>query len=92
MAVIAIDLGGTKLAGAIFDRDGKISGKAVVSLEGRQGRAVGELFAPELTELLHLARAQRIKVSAIGICVPGISYPRTARFGRPTSQGGRIIR
>lgn len=87
MAVIAMDLGGTKLAGAILDRAGRISGKTVVPLEGRQGRAVGELICGEVTQLLEFARAQRVKVSAIGVCVPGISYSRTGKVWAPNIPG-----
>ena len=62
--VIGIDLGGTKLAGALFTRNGKIVRKSVVPLEGRQGRAVGALIYQELQSLLAAARAKRLSSSA----------------------------
>jgi glucokinase len=85
--VIGIDLGGTKLAGALFNRSGKILRKSVVPLEGRQGRAVGELIRQELRELLAAARAKRVRVSAIGVSVPGISYSRTGKIWAPNIPG-----
>ena len=87
MAVIGIDLGGTKLAGAIFTPKGRILCKNVVPLEGRQGRAVGELIRQELKNLLAAARAKRVNVSAIGVSVPGISYSRTGKVWAPNIPG-----
>ena len=62
-AVIGLDLGGTKLAGALFTGSGKIFQQSVVPLKGRQGRAVGELIRLELKNLLAAARAKRVNVS-----------------------------
>ena len=83
--VIGIDLGGTKLAGALFTRNGKILRKSVVPLESRQGRAVGELICQELKALLAAACAKR--VSAIGVSVPGISYSKTGKVWAPNIPG-----
>jgi glucokinase len=87
LAVIGIDLGGTKLAGALFTRHGKILRKSVVPLENRQGRAVGELICQELKNLLTAARAKRLNVNAIGVSVPGISYSRTGKVWAPNIPG-----
>jgi glucokinase len=87
MAVIGIDLGGTKLAAALFTRNGKVLRKIRVPLEGRQGRAVGELIRRELKNLLAAARANRVKVTAIGVSVPGISYSRTGKVWAPNIPG-----
>jgi glucokinase len=87
LAVIGIDLGGTKLAGALFNRHGKILRKSVVPLEGRSGRAVGELIRQQLKNLLAAARAKRLNVNAIGVSVPGISYSRTGKVWAPNIPG-----
>jgi glucokinase len=87
MAVIGIDLGGTKLAGALFTRNGNILRKSVVPLENRQGRAVGELIRRELKDLLAAARAKRVNVRAIGVSVPGISFSRTGKVWAPNIPG-----
>src|ERR1035441_4734760 len=86
-AVIGLDLGGTKLAGALFIRSGKILQKSVVTLEGRQGRAVGELIHQEIKNLLAAAHAKRVKVSAIGVSVPGISHSSTGKVWAPNIPG-----
>ena len=87
MAVIGIDLGGTKLATALFTYNGKILQKSVVPLEGRKGRAVGDLIRQELKDLLADAREKRVKVSAIGVSVPGISHSRTGKVWAPNIPG-----
>jgi glucokinase len=87
MAVIALDLGGTKLAGAVFTGSGKIIEKSLVPLAGRQGHAVGKLILSEIDALLAKARAKRIKVSAIGVCVPGISHSRSGNVWAPNIPG-----
>ena len=86
-AVIGLDLGGTKLAGALFTGSGKIFQKSVVPLEGRQGRAVGELIRLELKNLLVAAHAKQVNISAIGVSVPGISHSRSGKVWAPNIPG-----
>jgi glucokinase len=87
MAVIGLDLGGTKLASALFTCNGRILRKNVVPLEGRKGRAVGELIRQELKNLLAAAHVRGVNVSAIGVSVPGISYSRTGKVWAPNIPG-----
>ncbi len=87
MAVIAIDLGGTKLAGAILSRNGKILQRNVVPLEQRRGRAVGELIRFEVGTLLQAAEQRRIGIKAIGVSVPGISHAKTGKVWAPNIPG-----
>jgi glucokinase len=86
-AVIALDLGGTKLAGAVFTPRGRMLCRSIVPLDGRQGRAVGALICSELAKLLAAARSKRIPVSAIGISVPGISHSRRGKVWAPNIPG-----
>jgi glucokinase len=87
MAVIAIDLGGTKLAGAILNSSGKILQRNVVPLDERRGRAVGELINGEIGAYLQTARQNRIKITAIGVSVPGISHAKTGKVWAPNIPG-----
>jgi glucokinase len=87
MAVIALDLGGTKLAGAILDAEGEILHKTVAALEQRQGAAVGELVKTHLRTLYRFARQREVPVEAIGVSVPGISYFKTGRVWAPNISG-----
>ncbi len=86
-AVIALDLGGTKLAGAILTPNGKMFCKTVVPLASRKGHAVGKLIRSELNVLREAARARHLAIAAIGVSVPGISHARTAKVWAPNIPG-----
>ena len=85
--VVALDLGGTKLAAAIFTPRGKMLCRNVVPLAGRQGGAVGELIRDELNRLLGAARARQVNIAAVGVSVPGISHAKTAKVWAPNIPG-----
>jgi glucokinase len=87
VAVIALDLGGTKLAGAVFTPRGRMLCKGVVPLAGRQGGAVGELIRGEVARLLAAARAGGLEVSGVGVSVPGISHVDTGKVWAPNIAG-----
>ncbi len=86
-AVIGLDLGGTKLAGAMFTLNGRMLDKTVVSLAGRKGQAVGGLIRRELGNLMAAARARRLQVSAVGVSVPGVSHAKTGKVWAPNIPG-----
>lgn len=79
MAVIALDLGGTKLATALFNDRGDILFKTNHLLDKKQGPEVGELIFHATKELL----GKTNDVSAIGICVPGIAHAKTGKVWAP---------
>jgi glucokinase len=83
MAVIALDLGGTKLAAALFNDKDDILFKTNHSIDKRQGKEVGELIFQTTNELLNKTN----DVSAIGICVPGIAHARTGKVWAPNITG-----
>jgi glucokinase len=83
MAVIALDLGGTKLAAALFNDKGDILFKTNRPLDKKQGTEVGELIFLAANELL----SKKNDVSAIGICVPGIAYSKTGKVWAPNIPG-----
>jgi len=87
MPVIGLDLGGTKLAAAIFNHRGEILRKSVVPVGGRNGAQVCKLVTDELNKMFAAARAQGIKVRGIGVSVPGISYAKTGRVWAPNIPG-----
>jgi len=83
MPVIGLDLGGTKLAGALFDASGEIIGEEIVALEGREGAAVGRL----IVECLGRLRERGGPVQAVGVSVPGISHTDSGRVWAPNIPG-----
>jgi glucokinase len=86
-AVIALDLGGTKLASALFAADGRSFDKRRVEHKARAGPAIGEVIVRQI-ERLHAAAARRdFDVAAVGICVPGIADPESGRVWAPNLPG-----
>ncbi len=87
MNVIGIDLGGTKLAAAIFDSTGNILHKELAALEKRQGVEVSTLIKQQIQKLLVYANANSFPISAIGVSVPGIYYAQTGKVWAPNISG-----
>jgi glucokinase len=87
MAVVTLDLGGTKLAAALFDNNGDILFKTIFSLEKRKGMEVGKLISETANELLNKSNEINEAVSAIGICVPGIAHAKTGTVWAPNIPG-----
>lgn len=82
-AVIALDLGGTKLASCLFTLDGTPHSRGVTPLDGRRGGAVGELIADQVRRLCDAAQRLELKIRAAGVAVPGIAAPETGRVWAP---------
>lgn len=87
MAVIGIDLGGTKLAAAAFAEDGDVLSRVVKPLEGRQGRDVGQLIADTASQLVDDCTELESQVEAAGVSVPGIYYPSSGNVWAPNIPG-----
>ena len=83
MAVIALDLGATKLAAALFTSPGDIFFKSQYALDKREGKEVGQLIANTTNEILNKAAAINEKVDVIGLCVPGIAHAKTGTVWAP---------
>lgn len=73
MALLGIDLGGSKAAFALFDHDGNMRDKETLPLDNRKGTEVGNMIT--VTAALMLAKSARHDdaVEAVGVSVPGIS-------------------
>jgi len=80
--VLALDLGGTKIAAALFADTGTLLRRQSAFLEGRQGEEVGALITATARGL-----AEDEEIAAIGICIPGIYYARTGRVWAPNIPG-----
>lgn len=83
MAVIGIDLGGTKIIGAIFDKEGNVLCKTSHLLDKRAGKDVGLLVLQTIDELIGLSTKALSDISALGICVPGIADSKTGLVWAP---------
>ena len=87
MSVLALDLGGTKLATALFSKAGNILAKEIVVLGNRQGKEVGALVADQVKKFLAADIQPNDKISSIGICVPGISRQLSGTVWAPNISG-----
>jgi glucokinase len=87
MAVIGLDLGGTKLAGALFSDEGEILDRRSASLERRGGKDVGALVTGMAAELLASAERRGDGASGIGVAIPGIAYRATGSVWAPNIPG-----
>jgi glucokinase len=86
-AVIALDLGGTKLAAALFAADGRRLSKRNVTLDTRAGDAVGHLVIRQIRVLEKSAARRKLSVAAVGICAPGIAHSKSGRVWAPNIIG-----
>jgi glucokinase len=85
--VIGMDLGGTKLAAALFSEEGEIILRTEVLLEGKEGSEVGALLIRTLLELLTYASERDQSIRSVGICVPGISNQQKRTVWAPNIPG-----
>jgi glucokinase len=87
MAVIALDLGGTKLAAALLGDNGAILSRETTHLTKLEGPGVGTLIRQQAHSILQRAKEKNITVTALGICVPGIVHPKTGTVWAPNIPG-----
>src|SRR5258705_6344770 len=87
MAVMALDLGGTKLDAALFDDNGNMVITEKTSVEKRKGIEVGELVVQQANHFLEKAGREKLKVTSLGICVPGIAHAKTGTVWAPNIPG-----
>jgi len=87
MALLGIDLGGTKVAFALFDREGNIRAKETLTLDSRRGTEVGKLIAVTAAIKVAAAESGGETVEAIGISVPGISRREKGTVWAPNIPG-----
>ncbi len=84
---MALDLGGTKLAGALVESDGTLCGHREVPLAGRKGEEAGALLQAEVRRLAGLAAEAGSTPDGLGVSIPGIYYPEEGRVWAPNIPG-----
>lgn len=87
MAVIGIDLGGTKIAGAVFEDQGKLIQKELLKIGEKTGRQVANLIITQIHQLRDNINQRDLSVGAIGISVPGIYFSDSGRVWAPNIHG-----
>jgi glucokinase len=86
MALLGIDLGGTKLAFAVMTADGKTLSKEILPLENRGGSDVGRMITEKTSSVISL-QSEKERIESIGISVPGISHISTGTVWAPNIPG-----
>ncbi|MEA3460492.1 MAG: ROK family protein [Bacteroidota bacterium] len=86
-AVVGIDLGGTKLSGALFSKEGEIIHKTELLLEDKGGTEVGSMLVKMLLDFVDYAEASLYRIDSVGICVPGISNHNNQSVWAPNIRG-----
>ncbi len=87
MVYIGLDLGGTKISGALFLENNNILIQETSLLEGREGNDVAELIFSLCEKLLELGSIKPDDEKSIGICIPGIAYSKTGNVWAPNIPG-----
>lgn len=87
MAVIGLDLGGTKLAAAAFSAGGDVLEDETQLLGGRGGAEVGQLIVDQVDVVRERVRAMGRSAEAIGVSVPGIYRAKTGSVWAPNIPG-----
>ena len=84
MSILAMDLGGTKLAVALFSESGQLLSQEIFALEKRKGDEVGELISGCV---LKYKKSEGAGLRSIGVSVPGISRHTTGTVWAPNISG-----
>lgn len=87
MEVLGVDLGGTKLAAAVFSDSGEMLSSERVTLGSRSGKEAGSFVTGCIRANLERARREGLKIGSIGVSVPGISMVRTGTVWAPNIEG-----
>lgn len=87
MALLALDLGGTKLALAVFNEEGKVLIREVSLLHNREGTEVGALIMDHISSVLSATSIVEDGIRSIGISVPGIYHSKSGRVWAPNIPG-----
>jgi glucokinase len=86
-SVIGLDLGGTKIAAALFWANGELKHREAVALEGRTGEAVGALIVEQVRALAEAAESDGEPATGVGIGVPGVYRAATETVWAPNIPG-----
>jgi glucokinase len=82
-----IDVGGTKIASALFTPAGEISARDKIAIDKAGGDAAAGQVASRIEALAEAARAAGGRLLAVGISVPGIAYSASGKVWAPNIPG-----
>jgi len=83
----AVDVGGTKIASALFAEDGRMLGRVGVGIDrGTADKPVRQIIGI-IKGLQELARMENGHVRAVGICIPGVVFEKSGLVWAPNIPG-----
>ena len=83
----AFDVGGTKIAGAVFDASGQIVHRETLLIEQRQGAEVAALIGQLIDQFTTFIESRSWGLQGVGVAVPGIVYRKTRTVWAPNIKG-----
>lgn len=87
MSLLAIDLGGTKLACALLTEEGRIISRYRINLEDRKGKEIGDLITSKILKEISFQEKSGDPVRSVGICIPGIYNSSNGTVWAPNIPG-----
>lgn len=84
MALLGIDLGGTKLALAVFNNEGQLLHKKNIPIQEREGKEVSDLI---ISSFLELCANDQYVINSVGMSIPGIYRSETGTVWAPNIPG-----
>jgi glucokinase len=82
-----VDVGGTKIASALFTSEGAMTAKAKVPIHRAGGDKAGDQVAATILGLERSAAEAGGRLRAVGVCVPGIVSAASGRVWAPNIPG-----
>ncbi len=82
-----VDIGGTKIASALFTEAGEISAVTKTPIVKAGGDAAAAQVKAAIDELGAAALASGGRLAAVGLCVPGIAYSASGKVWAPNIRG-----
>jgi glucokinase len=87
MSLLGIDIGGTKIAFAVFSGEGAIISRETILIEGRKGDEVGAVITGTIEKLQVGMTAEGHRIDSVGISIPGIYRNKTGTVWAPNIPG-----
>lgn len=87
MHTIGIDIGGTKISSAVFDKDGNCTNRISILVADKSGDEVGNLVLGVISSQIAFAEKESYHVAGIGLCIPGIYWSGKKTVWAPNIAG-----
>jgi glucokinase len=84
---VGIDVGGTKIASALFTTEGRMLGRTKIPIDQTTAEGPVRQIARLILTLEKKARKQGGELRAIGLCIPGVVFARSGRVWAPNIPG-----